>query len=175
MRGLVLPLYIMLMGALPLAGNAQVVINEIQVDNVDMYIDPSYNYGSWIELYNPTENDVPLSDMKLQHTDAEGTMQKHTLTALHGIVKAGGYSILWFDHNSADGYYGKNAEGQIPYKLDTAMGMDFGSDTGAVQHYHSICRCQTFSTQDKPEGRRFHQTVSATRNNPHRDDVVLHH
>lgn len=146
MRGLVLPLYIMLMGALPLAGNAQVVINEIQVDNVDMYIDPSYNYGSWIELYNPTENDVPLSDMKLQHTDAEGTMQKHTLTALHGIVKAGGYSILWFDHNSADGYYGKNAEGQIPYKLDTEGGQielydGRGNLLNAVSYPPAVTRC----------------------------------
>jgi len=41
---------------LPMMARAQVVINEIQVANVDMYIDPSFNYGSWVELYNTSKN-----------------------------------------------------------------------------------------------------------------------
>ena len=28
-----------------------VIINEVQQANIDMFIDPSYNYGGWIELY----------------------------------------------------------------------------------------------------------------------------
>ena len=38
-----------------------IVINEIQASNVDMFVDPSFNYGGWIELYNPTSSPVDLS------------------------------------------------------------------------------------------------------------------
>ena len=36
------------------------IINEIQSKNVDMFIDPSFNFGGWIELYNPTNEDIDL-------------------------------------------------------------------------------------------------------------------
>ena len=39
----------------------ELFINEIQVANIDRFIDPSYNYGGWIELYNPGETSVQLS------------------------------------------------------------------------------------------------------------------
>ena len=49
-------------------------INEIQVANVDMFIDPSYNYGGWIEIYNPTDTATSLNGIVLRHTDAEGVV-----------------------------------------------------------------------------------------------------
>ena len=132
---------------------AQVVVNEIQVDNVDMYIDPSFNYGSWIELYNPTDADVSLNGLKLQHTDAEGNTESQTLTSQHGKVKAKGYSILWFDHNSTDGYYGPNAGTQICYKLDAEGGMiELYDERGALLHAVSyppaLTRCSYARTTD---------------------------
>ena len=37
------------------------VINEVMVANTDQFVDPSYNYGAWIELYNPATTSVTLS------------------------------------------------------------------------------------------------------------------
>ena len=108
---------------LNLNGYAQsLCINEIQVANVDQFIDPSYNYGGWVELYNPTTNIVSLNGFRLRHTDNEGEVEQEVLTSSHGNVPAKGFAVLWFDHNSKDGYYGSYAETQIPFKLDADGG-----------------------------------------------------
>lgn len=98
-------------------------INEIQVANVDQYIDPSYNYGGWIELYNPGTTAVSLSGYSIRNTDAEGKVKTSTLTSAHGSVPARGYKVIWFDHNSKSGYYGSSAGAQIPFKLDADGGL----------------------------------------------------
>lgn len=145
MKKKILLFTILLLGALTQESLAQVIINEIQVDNVDMYIDPSFNYGSWIELYNPTQNNISLSGIKLSHTNADGVMETQNLT-IQGTLKAKGYYVLWFDHNSADGYYGKNAGRQIPFKLDTEGGIIELYDASnklmnAVSYPSAITRC----------------------------------
>lgn len=66
----------------------QLVINEIQVANIDQWIDPSYNYGGWVELYNPSAEDIGLAGYVLRHTDADGLSTTHTLTYEHGVVPA---------------------------------------------------------------------------------------
>ena len=49
-------------------GNAaNLVINEIQVSNLDQYLDPSGNYGGYIELYNPTDTSIPLDFCTLHY------------------------------------------------------------------------------------------------------------
>ena len=97
-------------------------INEIQVANVDMFIDPSYNYGGWIEIYNPTDTATSLNGIVLRHTDAEGVVKTRILTTDNGKVPAGGFKNIWFDHNFADGFYGPYAKGQIPFKMDADGG-----------------------------------------------------
>ena len=37
---------------------SKLLVNEIMARNIDMMIDPSYNYGGWIELYNPTNSPI---------------------------------------------------------------------------------------------------------------------
>lgn len=98
-------------------------INEIQVANIDRFIDPSYNYGGWIELYNPGDSSIPLNGYIIRHTDSDGYNQQCTLTSSHGNIPAKGYSVLWFDHHSKDGYYGPKAGTQIPFKLDADGGI----------------------------------------------------
>ena len=93
----------------------QLMINEIQVANIDQWIDPSYNYGGWVELYNPSAEDIGLAGYVLRHTDADGLSTTHTLTYEHGVVPARGFRVVWFDHNSKDGYYGPYASAQIPF------------------------------------------------------------
>jgi len=105
-----------------IADTGTLYINEIQVANIDRYLDPSNNYGGWIELYNPSDNDVNLSGMILRHIDSDEAIETYTLTSNHGKVAAKGFACLWFDHNSKDGYYGTKAKTQIPYKLDADGG-----------------------------------------------------
>ena len=108
-----------------LTANAnQLVINEIQSRNIDMFIDPSYNYGSWIELYNPTSGDISLG--MLYVSDDASNLQKFHLHKRYGIIAAGGYKNNWFDHNSI---YGAEAYKQVPFKLEPEGGTIYISDT----------------------------------------------
>ena len=89
------------------------VINEIMPGNIDMFMDPSYNYGSWIELYNRTDTDINLAGYYL--SDSAST----TLCPLGNtsrIVKAGGFLTLWFGHK--DDYCLQ----QLEYSLDSDGG-----------------------------------------------------
>ena len=146
-------LYICIWALLPLIAKGQVVINEIQVANVDMYIDPSFNYGSWVELYNPSDTEISLEGMKLRHTDAEKVIREERLTARHGILGPKGFCLLWFDHNSEDGSYGGKADQQIPFKMDVEGGIvellnSKGSLMDAVSYPPATTRCSYARTVD---------------------------
>ena len=94
--------------------SANVVINEIQVRNVDLFIDPSFNYGSWVELYNPTAKSVFLGYGYVG--DAKG--HKFRLPFDFGSIPANGFKNLWFDHH---GRYGEEPK-QVPFKLNIEGG-----------------------------------------------------
>lgn len=91
-----------------------IIINELQAANLDMYIDPSFNYGTWVELYNPTNQTVSLQGCYV--SDDPENLTKHRLTSQAGVVPAMGYKVLWFDHHS------KWALSQIDDKLDVDGG-----------------------------------------------------
>ncbi len=93
-----------------------IVINEIMAANVDMFIDPSCNYGGWIELYNPTDHTVSAAGFYVSDDPANLKMCRIATGA--GIIPAHGYSVLWFDN------YSRRAPLQLNMKLN--------SDGGAV-------------------------------------------
>lgn len=133
--------------------SADVVINEIQVANIDWYIDPSYNYGGWIELYNTGDESVSLSGMQIKHIDSDGISESYSLTESHGQVQAHGYVCLWFDHNSKDGTYGSGASTQIPFKLDADGGRVLLTDKSqktidAVDYPAAVSRSSYARTTD---------------------------
>ena len=88
-----------------------VIINEVQAANVDRFIDPSSNYGGWIELYNNTDKTVMLDGLYI--SDDYDNLQKFALaSSRHGKIPAHGYLVLWFDH------YSWWAPAMIDFKLD---------------------------------------------------------
>lgn len=93
--------------------SANVQINEIQVSNIDQFIDPSGNYGGWVELYNPSSAPVRLEHCYVK--DHKGHSYK--LPAGYGFIPANGYRNIWFDH--CDRYNGYT---QVPFKLDMKGG-----------------------------------------------------
>ena len=63
--------------------------------NVDEYLDPSMNYGSWVELYNSSDSDFDLGGMYV--SDERDNLLKHRLTDDYGVIPSHGFGILNFD------------------------------------------------------------------------------
>lgn len=105
---------------------AAVVINEIMVANVDMFLDKSYDYGGYVELYNPTDKPVRLLNMYV--SDDPSDLLKYRLRAACGVIPARGFVNLWFGHNGDNGDYMPEAMAQVPWKLDCDGGTIFFSD-----------------------------------------------
>ena len=87
-----------------------IIINEIQTSNIDMFVDPSYNYGGWMELYNSTNSPVSLNFLYV--SDDPDNLTKYNL-GIRGSIPAKGYHVLWFDH-----YNYHYSPSQIDFKLD---------------------------------------------------------
>lgn len=95
------------------ASLSALVINEVMPANLGECIDPSWNFGGWVELYNPTATAISLNGMVV--SDHKG--HTFTLGPAHGSVPANGYKNLWFGH-----YDEKNFPAQIDFKLDCGGG-----------------------------------------------------
>lgn len=96
------------------------IINEIQVANIDMFVDPSFNYGGWVELYNPTDKAVSLNGLYI--SDDADMLTKHHLNC-QGILPAKGYRVIWFDH-----HHYTYSPTQVDFKLDFDGGSIYISD-----------------------------------------------
>ena len=72
------------------------VINEVMAANIDMFLDPSLNYGSWIELYNPTDDDINIAGWYLSDDPAD--LLQYPLGSRKRIVPAHGFLNLWMGH-----------------------------------------------------------------------------
>ena len=121
------------------------VINEIMPANIDMFMDPSYNYGSWIELFNGTDNDINLAGYYLSDDLSNPTLCPLGNTSR--IVKAGGFLTLWFGHK--DDYCLQ----QLEYSLDSDGGDiilfdNNGRAISAVEYPASPARISWARTSD---------------------------
>lgn len=94
----------------------QLIINEIQVANIDGFIDPSFNYGGWVELYNPT--DVAVTIAGLYVSEDASNLKAFRLTSGIGTVPAHGFKNLWFDHYDTGNKYSSTASRQVDFKLN---------------------------------------------------------
>ncbi len=118
-------------------GLADIIITEIQSANVDQFIDPSWNYGGWVELYNPAASAVSLTGCWV--SDDPQNLQKVYIGEPMAIP-AGGYLNLWFDHHD------KYCPTQLDMKLDAEGGAIYISDYRgkliASQEYpEAVSRC----------------------------------
>lgn len=89
------------------------IVNEVMAANIDVVLDPSFNYGSWIELYNPCDNDIDLGSCYI--SDDSSNIRKYRLPADYGSVPSKGFKTIWFDHY---GIWNRGELMQVPFKLN---------------------------------------------------------
>lgn len=94
--------------------SSNVIINEIMPSNIDLFVDPSWNFGSFIELYNPTDKPISLAYYCL--SDDPSDTRKWRMPATIGSIPAHGFKAIWFDHN--DQY----CQTQCQFKLNVEEG-----------------------------------------------------
>ena len=94
---------------------SKLVVNEIMARNIDMMLDPSYNYGGWIELYNPTSSAISLNGLYISYD--KNDLKKVLIPSGNGSVPANGFKTLWFDHYDTGNEYSNNAKNQIDFKI----------------------------------------------------------
>lgn len=133
------------------ADPSKLLINEIEVGNIDQFIDHSFNYGAWMELYNPTDKDMSLEGLYV--TDDPAEPQKFKLPVGIGVIKNHDFKVIYFDHNSADGVFGTTAYKQVRFKLKNAGGAIFLYNEDRRQltsatYPEQIPRCSWARTQD---------------------------
>lgn len=140
--------------ALSMHGIAQsLFINEIQVANIDQIIDPSFNYGGWIEFYNNSASEISLNGYSLKHINDQKEIKTAKLKSGHGTIPSHGFLNLWFDHNSIDGNFSSEAVWQIPFKLDADGGTiillnNNGKEVCRADYPAAIARCSWARTTD---------------------------
>lgn len=115
------------------AQNDKIIINEIMAANVDVYRDPSTNFGPWVELYNPTEESIALGGLYV--SDDLNNLKKNQLRKTYGTLPAKGFAILNFDHHDI---WTSKSYRQIDDKLNCEGGtiiISDGENILAMQEY----------------------------------------
>ena len=99
------------------------IINEIMSANVDQFYSPSVNFDGWIELYNPTDQVIPLGG--LYFSDDSNNLKKWKAPNLLGNIPAKGFKAVWFDNNEL-------ANTNVPFKLDLDGGTIYISNASGT-------------------------------------------
>lgn len=98
---------------LPAQTVSDLVINEVQVSNIDMFLSPVWNYDAWVEFYNPTDAPINLFHCFFS-TDPD--RPKMVPVTWQCEVPAHGHKVLWFAAHD------DKANDQIPLDLDCEGG-----------------------------------------------------
>ena len=95
------------------------VVNELMASNVGTVMSPATNFDSWIEVYNPSDEEVNLAGMYMSDDAANLTLWH--LPQDIGSVPAKGFKVIWLGSNNIK-------TTQAPFKLDCDGGTIYLSD-----------------------------------------------
>lgn len=140
----------------------QAIINEIQQSNVDMFLDPSFNFGGWIEFFNPTDKSASLGGYYL--SDDANNLKKAVINPLAGALPAHGFLTVWLDH------YSRWAPTMVNLKLDCDGGEIYLSDPDGklitqFSYPPAITRTSYARTTDGGNAWRYTDTPTPGRSN----------
>lgn len=109
-------------GLVDVATPSTIQFSEIMPANIDMFIDPSFNYGAFVEFYNPSDKLITLGNCYLSN-DPDNLKKWQIPTRIAESMKPKSYITFWFDNY--DKYYSPN---QVPFDLDVDGGTIYLSD-----------------------------------------------
>ena len=121
---------IVLLFAISVVAKAQsygLIINEVMANNLDVYLDASCNYGSWFEVYNPTDQYVDLGGLYVSSDPAN--LKQHKLVDYYGYVAPHGYAVISYEHYEV---FTQNAYRQINDELNLKGGTIVLSDGNTI-------------------------------------------
>ena len=95
------------------------IVNELMASNAGDVMSPATNFDSWIELYNPGDQEINLSGMYLSN-DAEN-LKRWKMPSNVGKVPAKGFLVVWLGSDNIK-------SNQAPFKLDCDGGTIYLSD-----------------------------------------------
>ena len=110
-------------GTLEYGSAKDLIINEVMANNIDVFLDASCNYGTWFEVYNPTDKVIDLGGLYVSSDPAN--LRQHKLVDYYGYVAPHGYAVISYDHYEV---FAPNSYRQINDKLDTKGGTIILSD-----------------------------------------------
>jgi hypothetical protein len=125
--------------------DGQLTINEFMAANVFTVLDGGGNPGDWIEIYNPTDQDLSLEGYGV--TDDLTNPARYVLRA-GAVAPAGGHLLLWLDGNPSAGVD----------HLDLHLSKDFGDigltrpDGTWIDRIHYLAQETDFSATREPDG-----------------------
>ncbi len=92
-------------------GDVALRINEVMPSNSTSYADSNKEYDDWIELYNPSDQDVSLDG----YTISDKVDEPYRVALTDKLtIKADGYLVLWADGQSVQG------PDHLPFKLSAS-------------------------------------------------------
>ena len=109
------------------AQSNDLIINEVMANNLDVYLDASCNYGSWFEVYNPTDNYINLGGLYVSNSTTN--LKQHKLVDYYGSVEPHGYAVISYEHYEV---FTQNAYRQINDELDLSGGTIVLSDGNTI-------------------------------------------
>ena len=123
---------------------SSIVINELMASNAGVVMSPAFNFDSWIELYNPSEQVVNLAGMFLSDDNTNLTLWK--LPDDIGIIPAKGFLVVWMGSDDI-------LSNQAPFKLDCDGGTIYLSDRSgqlitSMQYPEALSRTAYARTTD---------------------------
>lgn len=86
-----------------------ITINELMASNAGVVMSPATNFDSWVELYNPSEQEINLSGMYLSNDPTMPTLWQMPQDI--GTIPAKGFKVVWLGSNDI-------LSNQAPFKLD---------------------------------------------------------
>lgn len=126
------------------AQSSSIIINEICPSNIDQWVDPSFNYGGWVELYNPTSSAISITGWYL--SDNKDKLQKAKINQTT-YIPANGFCTLWFDHYNK--WSTKTIDMKLNYDGDVLYLSDVkGNLITSIEYPEAVSRCSWARTDN---------------------------